>query len=109
MEFDFEHNSQTRHYLRELAEMDCISRHEIGTILQMTAELYFNLPADYQEFDDFWADVEAQNRAYYMAIRFVVESASQDIVTLAHGISGGESWTSHELEKIYLGMFDINR
>lgn len=108
MDYDFEHSSRTRHYLRELVCVGHVSRREIGTILRMTAELYFNLPEDYQDFDVFWADVEAQNRVSYMPIRFVIECACEDILTLAHGIPGGESWTPHEIEKIYLEMFNIN-
>lgn len=104
-----EYNSQTRHYLREMAQIRCVSHQEIGTILRITAELYFNLPAEYQDFDDFWADVEAQNSACYLAIRFVIESALEDMISLDFGLSGGESWKSHDLEKIYLAMFNMNR
>lgn len=96
-----EHCSQTRRYLRELATIEGFTLDGIDAILASAAMGYFEL--EETDFDSFWANFALDNpEEIYMKIRFVVESAREDIVTHDFGMAGGELWTATDLQRMFI-------
>lgn len=99
-----EHCSQTRRYLRELAATGAADG--VDAILASAAIGYFELSE--VDFDSFWANFALDNHEeLYMRIRFVVESAREDIITYDIGIDGGELWTAADLQKMFVSYLPM--